>query len=716
MIEITQALTKRLQFGFSKKLPMQRQTEAAECGLACLAMIASYHGHLADVATLRKRFPVSLKGATLTQLVEIAGNLELVPRPLRLDMDELDNLRLPCILHWNMDHFVVLKKVTRSGIIIHDPAKGVRRHTFDEASRLFSGVALELSPTNKFRRKSELRSLKLGEMTGKVTGLKRSLGQIALLALVLEAFALISPFFNQWVVDQAVVTADSNLLVTLAIGFGILKIISVSIEAVRGYAILLMSTTLNVQWLANLFTHLLKLPINYFQKRHMGDIISRFNSIHSIQATLTTSFVGAVLDGIMTVGTLLMMLLYSPLLSCICILAIVLYIGLRVASYTALMAATDSAITHDAQQQTIFMETVRGIQSIRLFAREKDRAVRWLNSIVNLKNATLRTQRLTLMFEFGNNFLFGIEEIIVLAYGAKLVIDNSFSLGMLFAFLSYKAQFSRRVSGLVDKVFELKMLRLQSERLADIVLTEPESAPSLTYNDLGAIEPSIEVSGLTFAYGVGEKPVFSNISFRVEAGESVAIVGPSGCGKSTLIKLLLGIYEPRNGVIKVGGMPLEKLGISDYRKMIGTVMQEDTLFAGTVTDNISFFATEVDQERVEYCAKMAALHHEIEEMPMGYNSLIGDMGSVLSGGQKQRLLLARALYRQPKILFLDEATSHLDIDNERLVTEVVKRLSLTRIVVAHRNETIASADRVISMHDLMAPKRVLVNAEQRVMS
>ncbi|MBP1205694.1 ATP-binding cassette subfamily B protein RaxB [Duganella sp. 1411] len=693
--DFKQAVLERLQLGFRKKLPMQHQTEASECSLACLAMVASYHGFSTDVATLRKRFPLSLKGATLTQLVEIAGGLDLVPRPLRLEMHELGHLQLPCILHWNLDHFVVLKKVTRTGIVVHDPARGVRSHTFAEAAQRFTGVAVELAPSHGFQPRTERRTVKLREMMGTVTGLKRSLTQIAILALVLEAFTLIAPFFNQWVIDQAIVAADVDLLVTLAIGFGVLKIISVAVEVVRGYAILVMSTTLNVQWLANLFSHMLKLPIDYFQKRHMGDVVSRFNSIHSIQSTLTTSFVGAILDGIMTVGTLIMMTIYSPFLSCIGLVAVVSYIILRFALYAALLSATESSIVHDARQQSLFMETIRGIQSIRLFLKEKDRTVRWLNAVVSQKNASLRTQRLGLMFGGGNSLLFKIEEVIVVAFGAKLVIDGLFSIGMLFAFLSYKEQFSTRVTSFIDKLFELKMLKLQGERLADIALAEPEYVPVSVRSDLHAIEPAISVEDVTFAYGAGEKPVLANVSFQIGAGESVAITGPSGCGKSTLMKLMLGILHPQKGVIRIGGIPLNELGPGNYRKLVATVMQEDTLFAGSIGDNISFFATDADQDWIEECAKMASLHKEIEMMPMGYNSLVGDMGSLLSGGQKQRLLLARALYYRPKILFLDEATSQLDIANEKKISKVVKKLSLTRVIVAHRSETIASADRVI---------------------
>ncbi len=687
----------RIQFGFTRRLELQKQTESAECGLACLAMLASFHGHQTDLPTLRKRFPLSLKGATLEQVVDIAAALKLIARPLRLELDEVAELALPCILHWDLNHFVVLQKLGKGFATILDPARGVRRLSLDELSSHFTGIAVEFSPAPGFQKKIERQQLKLRALMGHVVGLKTSLFQIFILALALELFSLLAPLFNQWVVDQVILTGDLDLLLTLALGFGLLKIAAVATEAARGWAVLVMSTTLNVQWLANLFSHLLQLPISFFAKRQTGDIVSRFNSIHAIQATLTTSFIGAILDGLMAIGTITMMLVYSPTLAMIGIIAMLLYCLLRTVFHASLTAATDNALVHDATQQTLFLESLRGMQSIRLFGKEKDRLARWLNVVVAQKNATLRTQRLALIFQTGNGLLFGLEGILVIALGAKMVIANEFSVGMLFAFLAYKTQFSSRVSGLIDKFFELKMLRLQAERLSDIALTAPEKGTPHRAHDVTGLEASIETAGLSFGYGIGEKPVLHNINLRIEAGETVALVGPSGCGKTTLVKLLLGINTPTAGTIKIGGVPLAQIGLANYRNLIGTVMQDDTLFSGTIADNVSFFAAAEDHAWLEQCCKMAAIHDDILAMPMGYGTLVGDMGSTLSGGQKQRVLLARALYRKPKILFLDEATSHLDPASEQAVIAAVRKLSITRVIVAHRSDTIAGADRVIRL-------------------
>ncbi len=686
-----------LDFGGGNRLPVFLQTEAAECGLASLGMVANYHGHRIDLAGLRRRFTVSLKGATLASLMQAAGRLDLAPRALRLELDELRRLRTPCILHWDLNHFVVLKSADSRGAVIHDPALGPRRLALAEVSKHFTGIALELVPTAEFRPADERRRVRLRDLTGPITGLARSLGQVLLLALVLQAFALLAPFYMQWVVDGAVVAADRDLLTVLGIGFLLLAALQVGVAALRSWVVLYLGTTLNLQWLANVFSHLLRLPVAWFEKRHLGDVVSRFGAVTTIQRTLTSSFVEAVIDGLMAVATLAMMLVYSPALASIAVAAVATYAALRAAFYAPLRRASEELIVHAARQQSHFLETVRGVQSIKLFGRQDERRSRWLNLVVDATNRDLAVQKLSLGFRSVNGLVFGAERVVVVWVGAVLVLEASFSVGMLFAFMAYKEQFSARVAGLIDKLIELKMLQLQGERLADIVLTAPEErAPTPAP---GIADASLEARGLSFRYSDTEPFVLQGCSFRIEPGESVAIVGPSGCGKTTLVKVMLGLLPATDGQVVVGGVDLQKLGVEPYRRLVGTVMQDDPLFAGSIADNVSFFDPAPDQEAIERCTRLAAIHDDIVAMPMGYHTLIGDMGAALSGGQRQRLLLARALYKRPRILFLDEATSALDVQRERQVNEAIRGLSLTRILIAHRPETIASAGRVIVLQD-----------------
>jgi ATP-binding cassette, subfamily B, bacterial CvaB/MchF/RaxB len=693
-------ILKKLAFGFGKKLPLMLQTEAAECGLACIGMIAAYHGFGTDLGSLRQRFPISQKGSTLVFLIQVANRLELTTRPLKLDLQHLSQLRLPCVLHWNFNHFVVLKEVGSKSIVIHDPAFGIRTISMEDVSTAFTGVALEAWPNPEFKQQKAKDPIQLRQLMGNVTGLKRSFVQILLLALALEVFSLVSPFFLQFVVDNVIVSADRDLLTTLAIGFGLLMLLQQFISGVRSWVILYMGTTLNVQWQANVFTHLIRLPVQYFEKRHLGDVVSRFSSIEIIQRTLTTSFLEAILDGIMTVITLTMMFIYSPLLAFIAIVAMVLYGISRWAWYQPLRHATEEHIIHAAKQHSHFLETVRGVKVIKLFQRQDERRSTWLSVLVDEINADLRTKKLQLLFKQLNGVLFGIENILIIWLGAKLVLDGNFSVGVLLAFIAYKGQFDTRVASLIDKIYEVKMLQLQGDRLADIVMTEPEMVHGpIEIMEERDLDPHIEVQNVRYRYSEQEPWVLDGVSFSVKSGESVAIIGPSGCGKTTLLNVLLGILPPTEGDVSVGDVSLKQAGVEVLRHMVGTVLQDDVLFAGSITENISFFDPHANMEWVMQCAMMAAVAQDIAAMPMGFNTLVGDMGTVLSGGQKQRILLARALYKKPKILFLDEATSHLDIAREREVNEVIKTLSMTRIIVAHRPETIASADRVIVLHE-----------------
>jgi ATP-binding cassette subfamily B protein RaxB len=683
-----------LKLGFGRaRVPLLLQTEAAECGLASLAMVAAYHGLHTDMPTLRQRFPLSLKGATMVDLTRIAGQMQLNPRALRAEMEHLPQLQLPCVLHWDLNHFVVLADVRHGKAVIHDPARGVRQMTMEEVSKHFTGVVLELTPAAEFQPRTERQSVTLRQLLGRVTGLKRSLVQIFALALALEFFVLLSPFFMQWVVDSVLVTADRDLLLTLGLGFGLLVFVQVATGAIRSWAVLYLSATLNLQWLGNVFAHLMRLPVAWFEKRHTGDVMSRFGAIQQIQQTLTTSFIEVVLDGLLVVLTLAMMWIYSGTLTAIVLGCVAAYALLRWAFFRPLREATEEAIIHDAKKASHFLESLRGVQSIKLFNRQEDRQARFMNLVVDAMNANIATRKLDLMFGVMHKLVFGLERVAVIWVGALLVLDRSFSVGMLFAFFAYKEQFAQRISGLIDKAVELKMLKLQGERLADIVLTPPESEVLVPpRQDLSA---QIELRGIGFRYSDTEAAVLKNVSLVIEPGECVAIAGPSGCGKTTLLKLILGIHEPQMGEVRVGGVPLAKVGLRAWRDMIGTVMQDDQLFAGSIIDNISFFDANPDLAWVEECARIASVHDEVLAMPMGFHTLIGDMGTSISGGQKQRLLLARALYKRPKILLLDEATSALDVDRERLVNQAVRQLNLTRVIVAHRPDTIASTNRVI---------------------
>lgn len=685
-----------LQFGWRRRLPMMLQTEAAECGLACLAMIARYHGHDVDLPGLRRRFSTSLKGASLARVMSMATGLGFATRPLRLELDELNQLKTPCVLHWDLNHFVVLKRVTARGIVVHDPARGERTLSLNEASDHFTGVALELLPSADFKPVEARRKISLRALTGNVRGLASALVQILLLALALEVFALVGPFYMQWVLDQALVSADRSLLTLLGIGFLGIVVFQTLITAARSWAVTWLGAALNVQWVNNMFGHLLRLPLSWFETRHIGDVVSRFGSIQQIQRTLTTQFIGSLLDGLMSLVTLAVLCFYSVPLTLLVVSAFAIYGLLRWVFFRPLYRANEDQIVYAARQQSELLESIRGVLPIKLAGKQAERRARYANATVETINRNVGIQRLTITFSALSQSIFGIGRVAMIWIAAAMALDGKFTAGMLVAFVAYADQFHTRGAGLIDKLIEFRMLKLHAERLADIALSEPEPQSSVAYDGTVA-DASVEVRNLGFRYADGEPWILKNCSFRIGSGESVAIAGPSGCGKTTLAKLMLGLLQPTEGEVLFGGVDIRKLGPEAYRRWIGAVMQDDQLFAGSVADNISFFDPQSTPANVEAAARLAAIHEDIAAMPMGYQTLVGDMGSSLSGGQKQRVILARALYRRPKLLVLDEATSHLDMACERLVTTAVRRLKLTRIAIAHRPETMAGADRVLAL-------------------
>ncbi|TRW91454.1 peptidase domain-containing ABC transporter [Paracoccus sp. M683] len=684
-----------LQFGWGRRLPMILQTEAAECGLASLTMIAAWHGRATDAAELRRKFGFSLKGATLKDVIGVAEHIGMASRPLRLEMDELKQLQLPCILHWDLNHFVVLKSVSRNAITIHDPAEGLRRLTMTEASRHFTGVALELTPTNGFEPSKAPPQIRMRALVGHIVGLKRSLGYLFLLAIGIELLALLAPLFLSLTIDHAVVSADRSLLTTLAVAFCLLLIVQASVSALRGWMMITMGASLKVQARSNLFTHLLRLPASYFESRHVGDVVSRFESQDTILQTLTEDLVVAILDGLICVLTLTLMFVLAPTLALIAVVGALIYALLRWTFYAPLRRAASEAIIWAARRDSHFLESLRGMKTIKLMGGQFDRRTRWMNLLVETVNRQIVTQRLNLFFRTANMVLMGVLTIVIVWIAARMILANTFSVGLLIAFLAYKQMFLSRVSALIDSVVELRMLGLHAERLADIALTTPEPlAQPVTEAPTAPI--SIELRDVSFRYSPNDPLVLNGVSFHVPAGEWVSLAGPSGCGKTTLLKIIAGLLEPTSGEVLVNGEPVSRLGPDRLRAMMGVVMQDDALFAGSIADNISFFAANADPARIEECARLAAIHKDIAAMPMSYGTLIGDMGTSLSGGQKQRVLLARAFYRKPGLLLLDEATSHLDVTREAAVNAALSRLAPTRIVVAHRPETIRASERVIT--------------------
>ena len=684
---------------FGRRTPVILQSEAPECGIACVAMIATHHGFVTDLVAMRQRMSVSMKGTTLKTIAQIAETMKMSARGVQVSLDALDRVKLPAILHWDMNHFVVLTKVTGSGdrqkITVHDPARGKRVLNRTDTSRHFTGVAMEMLPTPGFRKVEERERISSWQLLSAASGYKSTLAQIFLLSLALEVFAIAAPFFLQLVIDRVLVGRDLDFLTVLGVAFSVLVVIQATVTGLRAWVGVYLSTQINMRMLADLFAQLIRLPLAWFEKRNIGDILSRFRSIDAIQRTLTTTFVEAIVDGLMVALTLGVMFFYSATLTTVVLGAAMLYGLTRWIVYYPQRRATDEQLAHEAKSGSHFIETLRGMMAIKLNLREQERRAGYQNLVVDHVNAGVRVQQIAIVHRAANMLIFGIENVAVIWLGALAVMAQQLTVGMLFAFLTFKLLFLTRINNLIDKVIEFRMLDLHAERIADIALTDPEpvSAQRSTNRDAPLM---IAAENVGYSYG-SEGFVFRNINLQVHMGETVAIVGPSGCGKTTLIKVLVGLLPPSEGTLLVGGCDLKELDLGSYRSRIGVVMQDDQLFIGTVEDNISFFDPTHDAARARECARVAGLDVDIMAMPMQYNTIVGSLGVALSGGQKQRLLLARALYRQPEILFLDEAFDQLDLEREYEITDRLIAMGLGMVIVSHRPDTVRRVDRVITI-------------------
>ncbi|MFM2045579.1 MAG: hypothetical protein RLY86_4155 [Pseudomonadota bacterium] len=598
-----------------------------------------------------------------------------------------------------MAHYVVLKSVTARYVEVHDPACGLRRHSWAEVSKRFTGVALELTPTPQFEKRERVERVRLSDLWTRASGFVPSMVQLVLLSLVLQVFAILTPMLNQMVIDDAIAKGDVDLLGVLAIGMALMLLIRMATGLLRSFVSMHFATVLSFQMTSNLLRHLLRLPVPWFEKRQLGDILSRFGSLGPVQGLFTGGIIAVFLDGLMAIITLVVMFLYAPTLTWIVLGALAVFFCIRAATFPILRRLADEGIQLGAKEQSTFLETIRGARAFKLFGREQDRHSLWQNAHADTVNNGLKAQKMGIFGGVLNSLLSGAESLLVLYLGAKAVIAGDMTLGMLLAFQSYRGQFSGAAIALVNQFFAFRMLGLHLERLADVIHQEQEPADDQAIGTERPLQGAVTLRKAAFRYADHEPWVMKDVTLDIRPGEFVAFVGPSGGGKSTLCKVLMGLYPPTEGELLIDGVPLAAFGLHAFRRRIGVVMQDDQLFAGTVADNIAFFDPEADFDWIEHCARSARIHDDIIRMPMGYLTLVGDLGSTLSGGQKQRILLARALYRRPSVLFLDEGTANLDGENEKLVMDVIRSLPITRIVVAHRPAAIQGANRLMLVAD-----------------
>ena len=659
-------------------------------------MIAGYFGKDEDLASLRRRFGASLKGTTLASLIGVGESLRFSARAVRCAPSELVRLQKPCILHWEFNHFVVLRKVTRRHLLVHDPSHGALRLSFDEADRKFTGVALELAPAKGFECCEPARQLRLADLLVMDRNFAASISAALLLAVVSELLLLAMPFYLQTVIDQVLMRGDRLLLNTLVAGFSVLAIFQLVASGMRQLTFQFLSQTTIFSLSSRMLRHLLHLPVSWFRTRRLGDIQQRMQSVASIQAFITQSAPALVVDTIFLLIVVVLMMAYAPMLTFIVAAVGMLYLLWRMLVFPTMLEQANKLVRAEAATQTHLLESLRAMQSIKMSAGEARRTTDWQNLFVRRINTQIRVGNVAVVDRSIHQVLFQGLHIGIVYLLAKQVQGGQMSIGAISAFIAYTGMFVTRAGGIINRVSEYRLLRVPLERLADIVFNEAELYDRQAANS-SRLAGNVRASNMTFTYAGMEKPVFEGVSVEINRGEFIAIRGASGCGKSTLLRVLAGVEQSSLGTLYFDGKPAPDWPLAAVRRSIATVFHDDALVSGSIAENIALFDRERNERRMREAAEFAAIGGTIESLPMAWDTPIGDLGSALSTGQIQRILFARALYRRPSILLLDEFTSGLDEDTERRVINSLAHLTATRIVVTHSVAVLRAADRIFEL-------------------
>lgn len=674
----------------SARVPFIGQLESTECGAACVAMIASAHGHHLPLPEARTLCGATRDGTNALAIVRAAESLGFEADAYELEADDLDALPLPAILHWELNHFVVLERVKRRSAAIVDPARGRRKVAFEELSRAFSGVAIAWRPTARLRPRPRTRP-----SSERYVSALRKHARPAVLAMVaslfLEALAIAFPVAIRLAVDLVAIPRQPRWLVAVAIALVSAIALRASLTLARSRLLVGLRQLLDVRTVAAFVDHLLRLPASFFMQRGAGDLVSRVEgniALREVTLRLATS----VLDAIVLVS-------YAAIL-----LASDVHLGLLVVAFAALRVfvpvlivrrgreSRRASLAARAREMGLVLDALSSPETIRAFSAEELVGERFERRTVERSNADAVHHAFTAASAAVGPVLEGLMRALILWFGGLAVMDDRMTAGTFASFLAIGALLERPLGALIGMVESGAELGAQLSRVDDVWAAKPEPTGTV---DPGDIDGEIRFEGVTFRYGAEGTAVLRDLSFSVRPGERLAIVGRSGAGKSTLVKLLLGELVPTSGVIRIDGRDLRDLDLEAVRRQFGVVMQGDHLFAGTVRDNIAFGDASLSIEDVRRAARLACIDDDVMALPDGYDTVLVGRGKNLSGGQRQRLALARAVVRAPKVLLLDEATSSLDLAVEDEVHRLLAGVACTRIVIAHRLATVRDADRVI---------------------
>ena len=674
------------------------QETSADCAYACLAMVLAGFGSRVSLEVIKRRVPPSASGTSLSQLLQLASGFGLSAQPLRASLTAMPALRLPAMLHWDMNHFVVLASISAGRFEVLDPARGRLILTENELSDHFTGIAIQFQTMPEYQRLRQVVRSSISDLWSTAAGIRRSVAVVIALALVSQMLILVTPLFYSLAINRGL-TGSQGLLVAIIGAATVANLLIAAGDLTRRCYVVHLGTEVSRQTTSNIINHLLRLPYLYFQHRRLGDLTTRVESTRFLRDALTDGALSVLIDGAFCAIALSLLSVFCPGVAIICTIAAACYLTFKYFAQRRFRALEAETFHSQAIEQGVAMECLRGVLSIKTLGIETARAAAWAGANAESLQRTRDIQMFSAVMAAGKSAISALELVFVMAYCMVKIRQGQMGVGTLFALLALRQLLQDRIYPLLEKIFDFDILRLRMARLQDITFQAPDPAHEATPEPFPIGKGHIELADLVFRYEEDAPAIVDGLNLHIGAGEFVAIKGLSGAGKSTFIKLLIGLLPAEKGTITVDGIALAPGNLSAYKTHLGVVLQNDELFSGTILDNITAFESDADLEQVRAAARLAQVDGDIEAMKMGYFSLIGDMGSSLSGGQRQRLLLARAIYRRPKIFVLDEGTANLDPEREHAVIEAIRSLGVTVVSVAHRSKTLDLADRVLEFRE-----------------
>ncbi len=683
----------------SFRFPFLKQHDQSDCGAACLGMVCKYYAMPIGLNRLRDMCNVSREGTSMAALAEAAETLGFVTRGVRTGYEALMRTQLPAILHWEGNHFVVLYEINKKDVKIADPGVGIRRLARGEFEKSWTNMALLLEYTDQVAENEPSRS-SFRRFFPLIKPYTAILVEVLLASLVLSLFGLASPIFTQTIVDQVLVHHDKDLLNLMLAGMVVVALFQMGTSTLRAYLVGYMSARLSLTMLSRFYRHLLGLSMRFFALRRTGDLTTRFRENTTIQRLFTDTTISAILDFIMLFVYLGLMFYYNWELTLVMMIFVPLSVGLTLIYTPILKSFSQRAFLARAEQSSVLIDSLHGIDAVKAEAMERVTRWQWEGKFTKEIQIGFRRLKMEMLFGAGGSMINLLSSTVILWYGASLVIDGELSVGQLMAFNALIGNVMGPIMGLIGVWPEVQEARVALDRLNDVYESKMEDARQRGHGlSLIQVEGRLVFDEVFFRYGAGsdEPYVLNNINLELEPGRKVAIVGRSGAGKTTLVKLVPRLFDPSEGRVLLDGMDVRDFDPHWLRRQVGMVMQDSFLFSGTIAENIAVGEPDANMDRLLEVARLACVHDFVNEMPLGYETKVGEQGIGLSGGQRQRVAIARALYRDPKILIFDEATNALDTDSEGAIQSNMALFleNRTSLVIAHRLSTVRDADTIV---------------------